>query len=110
MDMKRILVIIGSPVLLFFACGSNGMADMDGRQPKDMGAQLYGMHCSLCHGKDGGLGLNGARDLRRSMLSVAEMKAIVLNGKGVMMPYKNALTTAEVDAVVAHVRTLRVNE
>jgi mono/diheme cytochrome c family protein len=43
-------------------------------------------------------------------LATEEVKAIVLNGKGVMMPYKNALTNAEIDAVVAHVRTLRVNE
>ncbi len=110
MAMKRILIIIGSPVLLFFACGSSGTAEAEGRQPKDKGAQLFSMHCSLCHGKDGGLGLNGAKDLRRSMLTEAEMKAIVQNGKGVMMPYKNALTPAEIDAVVAHVRTLRVNE
>jgi mono/diheme cytochrome c family protein len=110
MDMKRILIIIGSPILLFFACGSNGMAEEEGHGPRDGGAQLFSMHCSLCHGKDGGLGLNGARDLRRSMLTAAEMKAIVLNGKGVMMPYKNALTPAQIDAVVDHVRTLRVNE
>jgi mono/diheme cytochrome c family protein len=110
MDMKRILIIIGSPVLLFFACGSNGMAGSEGRGPKDRGAQLFNMHCSLCHGRDGGLGLNGAKDLRLSTLTAAEMKAIVLNGKGVMMPYKNALTPAEIDAVVDHVRSLRVNE
>jgi mono/diheme cytochrome c family protein len=108
--MKRILIIIGSPVLLFFACGSNGASGDEGRHPKDKGAQLFSMHCSLCHGKDGGLGLNGAKDLRRSQLTAEEMKAIVLNGKGAMMPYKNALTPAEIDAVVAHVRSMRVNE
>jgi mono/diheme cytochrome c family protein len=110
MDMKRILITIGSPVLLLFACGSNGMAGTEGGRPKVKGAQLFDMHCSLCHGRDGGLGLNGAKDLRRSTLTTEEVKAIVLNGKGVMMPYKNALTNAEIDAVVAHVRTLRVNE
>jgi mono/diheme cytochrome c family protein len=108
--MKQILMIIGSPVLLFFACGSHGVAGDEGRQPKDKGAQLFTMHCSLCHGKDGGLGLNGAKDLRRSQLTAEEMKGIVLNGKGAMMPYKNALTPAEIDAVVAHVRAMRVNE
>jgi mono/diheme cytochrome c family protein len=35
------------------------------------------------------------------------MIAQVTNGKGAMMPYKNVLTAAEIEAVVAHVRSLR---
>jgi cytochrome c6 len=111
MVMKRILLIIGTPVLLFMACSSSDAhADGKGRQPVDQGAKLFTMHCTLCHGKDGRLGLNGAKDLSRSLLSAEEMLAIVTNGKGVMMPYKNALSKAELDAVVAHVRTLRTSE
>ena len=109
--MKRILFIIGTPVLLFFACGnSEAGSNMEGREPKDRGAQLFSMHCTLCHGKDGTLGMNGAKDLTRSVLSKEEMLAIVTNGKGVMMPYKNALTKDELEAVVAHVRGLRRSE
>lgn len=109
--MKRILLIIGTPVLLFVACSSSDAhADGKGRQPVDQGAKLFSMHCTLCHGKDGTLGLNGAKDLTRSLLTKEEMVAIVANGKGVMMPYKNALSKAELEAVVAHVRTLRRTE
>ena len=109
--MKRILLIIGTPVLLFMACSSSdARADGKGRQPVDQGAKLFSMHCTLCHGKDGTLGLNGAKDLTRSLLTKEEMLAIVANGKGVMMPYKNALSKAELEAVVAHVRTLRRTE
>jgi cytochrome c6 len=68
------------------------------------------MHCELCHGANGKLGFNDAKDITVSTLSRAEMLAIVTNGKGVMMPYKNALSKAELDAVVAHVRTLRTSE
>jgi cytochrome c6 len=109
--MKRILFIIGTPVLLFFACGnSESGSTMAVRESRDRGAQLFSMHCTLCHGKDGTLGMNGAKDLTRSVLTKEEMLAIVTNGKGVMMPYKNALTKDELEAVVAHVRALRRSE
>jgi cytochrome c6 len=109
--MNRILLIIGTPFLLFLACSSSDAhADGKGRKPADQGARLFSMHCTLCHGKDGTLGLNGAKDLTRSLLTKEEMLAIVTNGKGVMMPYKNALSKAELEAVVAHVRTLRRTE
>jgi mono/diheme cytochrome c family protein len=94
--------------LLVLACG-NGNADAgraevgDGRSP---GARIFNAHCALCHGRDGRLGLNGARDLTLSTLSREEMIATVRQGKGAMMPYKDVLTEKEIDAVVEHVRSL----
>ncbi len=92
--------------LLLLACGSNATADGNMEKERPTGKQLFNMNCSLCHGRDGKLGLNGAKDLTVSALNKAEMIALVNHGKGVMMPYKDVLTAQEIDAVVEHVRTL----
>jgi cytochrome c6 len=93
--------------LLLLACGgstaSDGMASDAERKP---GEQVFNTNCSLCHGRDGKLGLNGAMDLTASTLTKAEMLAVVTNGRNAMMPYKNVLSAKEIDAVVEHVRSL----
>jgi len=94
--------------LLVLACSSaspdgTGMADGMDKSP---GEQLFNMNCTLCHGRDGKLGLNNAKDLTISTLTRAEMISMVHQGKGAMMPYKDVLTAKEIDAVVDHVRTL----
>lgn len=71
------------------------------------GEELFNANCALCHGRKGDLGMNGAKDLGLSTLTRAEMIAMVSNGKGVMMPYKNVLTPKQIEAVVDHVRSLR---
>ncbi|MBL7953330.1 MAG: cytochrome c [Flavobacteriales bacterium] len=101
--MKRIIPIaIG---VLVLACGSTADGDTTTAE-KATGQSIFNMNCSLCHGRDGKLGLNGAKDLTVSTLTKPEMVAIVRSGKGAMMPYKNVLTPKEIDAVVDHVRTL----
>ena len=92
--------------LLIMACSSSttdgtSMADSADTSP---GEQVFNMNCTLCHGRDGKLGLNEAKDLTASTLTKTEMIAIVRQGKGAMMPYKDVLTAKEIDAVVEHVR------
>jgi len=65
------------------------------------------MQCTLCHGRDGKLGLSGARDLTITALTREQMLLLVSNGKGAMMPYKNLMRPEEIEAVVDHVRSLR---
>lgn len=92
-------------VSLVLACGSApGPSPADDGAPK--GQQLYKMHCELCHGANGKLGFNGAKDLTASTLSRAEMVAQVSNGKGRMMPYKNTLSIKDIEAVVDYARAL----
>jgi mono/diheme cytochrome c family protein len=92
--------------LLLLACGSSTSTDGGMEKDRPTGKQVFNMNCSLCHGRDGKLGLNGAKDLTATTLTKAEMIALVNHGKGVMMPYKDVLTAQEIDAVVEHVRTL----
>ncbi|MBV6403908.1 MAG: cytochrome c [Flavobacteriales bacterium] len=71
------------------------------------GAVLFGTHCVLCHGKDGRLGLSGARDLTLSQLTREEVAVVVAGGRGRMAGYRNSLTAAELEAVVDHVMAMR---
>lgn len=48
------------------------------------GESLFKANCVLCHGNDGKLGASGAKDLSASTMDAAEMKQIILNGKGLM--------------------------
>lgn len=102
LNMTRIVPLaIG---MLLLACGS---ATTDGmNSDKSPGQAVFNMNCTLCHGRDGKLGLNGAKDLSISTLTKTEMVAMVRQGKGAMMPYKDVLSAKEIDAVVEHVRTL----
>ncbi|MFN3874422.1 MAG: c-type cytochrome [Flavobacteriales bacterium] len=100
MAMRSAVAAAVAALVLMLACASGGA---DGA-PK--GQQIYRMHCELCHGRDGKLGLNGAKDLSASTLTRAEMIAQVANGKGKMMPYKGVLTAKEIEAVVDYARAL----
>lgn len=73
------------------------------------GPALFQMHCTLCHGKDGKLGLSGAKDLTLSALTRDEVSTVVAGGKGKMMGYRNMLKPVELDAVVDHVMALRTS-
>lgn len=70
------------------------------------GRSLFNLNCALCHGRDGKLG-HGAKDLTVSMLTKEEMIATVEQGRGAMMPYRDILTSKEIDAVVTYVRSLQ---
>jgi cytochrome c6 len=94
--------------LLTIACGG-GAGSKGDAAPPTTGAAIYDRQCTLCHGGDGKLGINGAKDLTASSLTRDEMIQIVMNGKGLMMPYAHVLEPKEIEAVVDHVRTMKVN-
>lgn len=105
------------PVLLMAiisACGNSEGADRDGtvleaeptKGGSTAGAVIYNAQCVLCHGRDGRLGLSGAKDLTLSTLSREEMVALLASGKGAMAGYATMLSTADIEAVVDHLRSL----
>lgn len=105
--MNRLL--LATALLASVSCGSTaGPAPESATMSAEgKGAELFNANCALCHGRKGDLGMNGAKDLGLSSLTRVEMIAMVTNGKGAMMPYKNVLTPKQIEAVVDHVRTLR---
>jgi mono/diheme cytochrome c family protein len=92
---------------LFMNCGSASPTNDRMEADRSSGQSLFNLNCALCHGRDGKLGLNGAKDLTVSMLTKEEMIATVEQGRGAMMPYRDILTSKEIDAVVTYVRSLQ---
>lgn len=72
------------------------------------GAMLYREHCAACHGNTGAGGL-GVPLAMRDLLAVAEdeyfRRTIRLGRPGRHMPAFSHLSTGEVDALVAHLRS-----
>lgn len=79
------------------------------------GAAIYKAKCAMCHGPDGAgqttMGKNlKLRDLRSAEVQKqtdAELVKWIADGKGKMPAYKGKLTPAEIDALVAFMRTLK---
>lgn len=59
--------------------------------------------CSICHGMNGALGVNGSKDLTKSTISLEESVAQVYHGKGLMTPFKGMMKDAEIVAVAKYI-------
>lgn len=77
------------------------------------GKALYEAKCGVCHGKDGVAKstAKGAANLNDPKFQDANSKdaivKIVTEGKGKMKPLKDKLTPEQIQAVAAHVKTLK---
>jgi cytochrome c6 len=70
---------------------------------------MYGKKCLACHGLDGAgdkpLGRKtGAPDLRRTTLSQDEIEAVIAQGRGKMMGYKDRITAEQIRAIAGYVK------
>ena len=102
--MKK-LIVCSTLAVLIYACSNK-----PGQAPANMaadGPKIYKQYCVVCHGPDGKLGLNGAKDLTISKYTEAERIVQVTEGKGAMTPFKNILAPEEIKAVVAYTLTLK---
>lgn len=68
------------------------------------GKKKYKLFCSPCHGMDGRMAINGAKDLTKVKTSLEENVAQIYHGKGMMTPFKGVLKDAEIVAVANYVR------
>jgi len=79
------------------------------------GAALYKSKCAACHGPDGAgqtpMGKNlKVRDLRSDAVQKQtdiELTKVISGGKGKMPPYGKQLSTADIQAIIAFIRTLK---
>jgi cytochrome c6 len=94
--------------LALTSCGDETSVSESGSvKPETIdGKQLFNIHCAACHKYNGTGGISGAKDLTSSPLSDEEMKKIISNGSGDMMPFKDVISSEEIDAVIAHIHTL----
>lgn len=72
------------------------------------GMAIFRQYCVTCHGADGKLQLNGARDLTLSALSLEERIGQITNGKTLMTPFRGVLSPAEIEAVAKYTLRFRV--
>lgn len=97
-SLLAILVIVGE------GCNGNGEAS-----PKVIsGYEVYRTRCVNCHGADGRAGLNGAKQLPDSPLSVEQRMEVVINGQNNVMPsFKTLLSKEEIEAVAKYTMELK---
>jgi cytochrome c551/c552 len=89
---------------------SYGLAEMHKKRPiaeAETGKAIFNANnCGVCHGADGKLMLNGAKDFTKSTLSRAEIEHRILNGKNAMPAY-NKMTPEQLKMVTDYVESLR---
>ena len=79
------------------------------------GADIYKSKCAMCHAADGSASSGAGKAMKVPSLLTAEAKkastadyvASVKNGKGKMPAYGAKLSSPEINAVVAYIRTLQ---
>lgn len=109
-------ILLGGILLLITACGGSedNNAQKTAAAAQNLagnsgtgGAATFRQYCVTCHGADGTLGLNGAKDLTVSVLSLEERVNIITNGKKLMTPFNTLLSPQEIQAVAAYTQTLK---
>ncbi|MCC6459771.1 MAG: cytochrome c [Saprospiraceae bacterium] len=71
------------------------------------GLAVFRKYCVTCHGVDGKLALNGAKDLTKSALSLQERITQITNGKNMMTPFAEVLSPEEIKAVAEYTLSLK---
>ena len=100
------------PLVLFFlfviaaACGGEAPKDDSANVSAEDGEKIFMQYCLLCHGADGKLGVNGAKDITVSKLTFNERVALIKNGKNIMTPFEGILSEEEMKAAAKYSMTL----
>ncbi|RLD22728.1 MAG: cytochrome c [Bacteroidetes bacterium] len=71
------------------------------------GKKVYGQYCVLCHGDNGKMQLNGAKDITVSELTFELRLTLIKDGKNLMTPFDGILSESEIQDVAAYSMTLK---
>lgn len=71
------------------------------------GIEIYKTRCVSCHGADGRMGANGAKELPSSPLDASQRIEVVTYGRKIMPGFKEMLSKEEIKAVVDFTMTLK---
>lgn len=117
--MKYAFLLSACMMLVVFACSGGGdssssedtTASNESTAPaepeKPDGQKIYRTYCITCHGMDGKLALNGAKDLSISEIPLEERITQVTEGKNLMTPFKGILSEEQIQAVSEYTMTLK---
>ncbi len=93
---------------ILLACGGEAKPDAKKDEAKPVakveeptidGEKIFKTYCITCHGLDGKMGLNGAKDLALAETTLEERIDQVTNGKELMTAFAGILTPEEIKAV-----------
>jgi len=99
----RIIGILAIIIVYIWACSSSAPSEK-----KVSGSAIYKTRCVSCHGMDGRMGLNGAKALPSSPLSLEERVAVVTKGRNAVMPaFESLLSKEQIDAVAAYTMKMK---
>lgn len=110
----RVSIVFAFIIAIVFACGveksSDGTknASMENGivqtqvDPLAAGKKAYKQFCVPCHGMDGKLGINGARDFAESDLKLEERIEVITNGRGMMTAFKSVLKPEQIKAAAEY--------
>ena len=101
-----------SALLFLAACGSAEGENIAAEKKSDSklipdGMAIFRQKCVTCHGSDGALRLNGAKNLSQSILSLEERVNIITNGKKLMTPFSTVLSPEEIQAVAEYTQSFK---
>ncbi len=69
------------------------------------GKEIYESKCAQCHGSDGKLNINGAKDLTITKLSYQDLVNQITKGKNTMPAFNTVLTEAQINEVAEYIET-----
>lgn len=82
--------------IFIFSCQSTN--EVIGKE----GTKIYKTYCVNCHGINGALMTNGAKDLRFSTLSLEERILVITQGRNIMTSFSNTLTAEQIQEVAKY--------
>jgi len=97
---------------LLLITGSYGLAEVYSKKKviqknsvvvENTGFGYYEATCASCHGTEGDAGKSGAANLKKSMMTVEQMKEVILKGKGSMPPI--AMDDTQSQAIVEYINS-----
>lgn len=100
--------LIISFILLAFviACASKESSS-SGAPSVAEGEQVFKKYCIICHGADGKLGVNGAKDLSVCKFTLEERENQIKKGKNAMTPFEGVLNETQIKSVASYTMTLK---
>ncbi len=105
----KIQIVFAFIIAIIFACGGNGEKTSDTSKNTSatqedqlaIGKKAF-QYCVACHGNDGKLAINGAKDFSESVLTLEERIEVITNGQGMMTPFKDVLKPEQIKAAAEY--------
>lgn len=99
----RIVIILLMSMVIWMGCSNSSSS----AKKTISGFSIYQDRCAICHGNDGKMGMNGAKDLTASPLNMDERIQVVTNGRNIMPAFNSMLSKEEIQAAAEYTMSLK---